>query len=63
VAGFDPVAHGFFWLAGQGGNGIQTAPALSQLAADIILNKTASFTDSDTSNANLITGLSPARFS
>ena len=63
VAGFDPVAHGFFWLAGQGGNGIQTAPALSQLAADIILNQTASSNASDTSNANLITGLSPARFS
>jgi D-arginine dehydrogenase len=59
VAGFDPVAHGFFWLAGQGGNGIQTAPALSQLAADIILSKTAS---SDASDAKLITGLSPARF-
>ena len=26
VAGFDPRASGFFWLAGQGGYGIQTAP-------------------------------------
>lgn len=33
VAGFDPARSGFFWLAGQGGYGIQTAPALSRLAA------------------------------
>ena len=33
VVGFDAAAPGFFWLAGQGGYGIQTAPALSLLAA------------------------------
>jgi D-arginine dehydrogenase len=33
VAGFDAKAPGFFWLAGQGGYGIQTAPALSLVAA------------------------------
>ncbi len=33
VVGFDADAPGFFWLAGQGGYGIQTAPALSRLAA------------------------------
>jgi D-arginine dehydrogenase len=33
VAGFDAAVPGFFWLAGQGGYGIQTAPALSFLAA------------------------------
>ena len=27
VYGFDPTADGFFWCAGQGGFGIQTAPA------------------------------------
>lgn len=37
VAGFDPVAPGFFWLAGQGGYGIQTAPALARLAAALAL--------------------------
>ncbi|MCK0292241.1 FAD-dependent oxidoreductase, partial [Salmonella sp. 15E399] len=36
VAGFDAELDGFFWLAGQGGYGIQTAPALSQLAAKLI---------------------------
>ncbi len=33
VYGFDPDAPGFFWCAGQGGFGIQTAPAGSALAA------------------------------
>jgi D-arginine dehydrogenase len=37
VAGFDPDAPGFFWLAGQGGYGIQTAPALSRTAAALVL--------------------------
>ncbi|HEY6106598.1 MAG TPA: FAD-dependent oxidoreductase [Anaeromyxobacteraceae bacterium] len=39
VAGFDPRAPGFFWLAGQGGYGIQTAPALSRLAAALALGE------------------------
>jgi len=37
VAGFSDEASGFFWLAGQGGYGIQTAPALSRAAAALIL--------------------------
>jgi D-arginine dehydrogenase len=36
VIGFDPVAPHFFWLAGQGGTGIQTAPAAGELTAAII---------------------------
>jgi D-arginine dehydrogenase len=36
VVGFSASAPGFFWLAGQGGYGIQTAPALSRLAAALI---------------------------
>lgn len=40
VVGFDPSVEGLFWLAGQGGYGIQTAPALSQLAADLVLGRT-----------------------
>ncbi|NJM31091.1 MAG: FAD-binding oxidoreductase [Rhizobiales bacterium] len=36
VCGYDAVAPRFFWLAGQGGYGIQTAPALSLLAAALI---------------------------
>jgi D-arginine dehydrogenase len=36
VYGFDPYAKGFFWCAGQGGFGIQTAPAGAKLAASLI---------------------------
>ncbi len=36
VIGFAPEAEGFFWLAGQGGYGMQTSPAASRLAADLI---------------------------
>jgi D-arginine dehydrogenase len=40
VAGFDRTAEGFFWLAGQGGYGIQTSPALSRLAGQLIRRST-----------------------
>lgn len=36
VVGYDPDAQGFFWLAGQGGFGLQTAPAVARLAAALI---------------------------
>ena len=36
VIGFDPGMDGFFWLAGQGGYGIQTCPAFSRLAGDLV---------------------------
>lgn len=33
VAGFDPLADGFFWCAAQGGYGMQTAPAMAALCS------------------------------
>ncbi|HEY9091061.1 FAD-binding oxidoreductase [Parasphingorhabdus sp.] len=39
VYGFDPVEPGFFWFAGQGGFGIQTAPAAAKLAKSIFLDR------------------------
>ena len=39
VAGFDGARRGFFWLAGQGGYGIQTAPAMGQLAAALVMGE------------------------
>ena len=33
VVGFDPDVPGFFWCVGQGGYGIQTAPAMGRLTA------------------------------
>ncbi len=37
VYGFDNHVPGFFWCAGQGGFGIQTAPAASLIAASLLL--------------------------
>jgi D-arginine dehydrogenase len=39
VYGPDPAEPRFFWCAGQGGFGIQTAPAAAQLAADLLLGR------------------------
>jgi D-arginine dehydrogenase len=36
VVGYSREIEGFFWLAGQGGYGIQTAPALSRAAAALV---------------------------
>ena len=40
VYGFDAAMPGFFWFAGQGGFGIQTAPAAAMLAAAMLLGAT-----------------------
>jgi D-arginine dehydrogenase len=37
AVGFAPDAEGFFWLAGQGGFGLQTSPAMATIAALLIL--------------------------
>jgi D-arginine dehydrogenase len=39
VVGYDPEVEGFFWLAGQGGYGIQTGEAAGRLAASLALGK------------------------
>ncbi|HTI31489.1 MAG TPA: FAD-dependent oxidoreductase [Sphingomonas sp.] len=39
VIGFDPDVPHFFWLAGQGGTGIQTAPAMARIAAAQLLRR------------------------
>ncbi|MBX3566701.1 MAG: FAD-binding oxidoreductase [Rhizobiaceae bacterium] len=57
VAGFDGAADGFFWLAGQGGYGMQTAPALSRLAGQLI-RRGAIPGDQET----IVPALSPDRF-
>ncbi|HLZ98347.1 MAG TPA: FAD-binding oxidoreductase [Steroidobacteraceae bacterium] len=36
VIGYDPDVEGMFWCAGQGGYGIQTAPAMARIAAALI---------------------------
>jgi D-arginine dehydrogenase len=39
VIGFDPARPGFFWAAALGGYGIQTAPAVGELAAALLLGQ------------------------
>lgn len=56
VAGFASDASGFFWLAAQGGYGVQTAPALSRFAASQVLGQSLP--------ADLIdTGINPEKLS
>ena len=57
VIGSDPKQPAFFWLAGQGGYGFQTAAAASQLAADLILHRSPEL------DRDLCAQLSPTRFS
>jgi D-arginine dehydrogenase len=59
VVGYAPGVQGFFWLAGQGGYGIQTAPALSRYAASQVLGQAV---PADLADLGLGGGmLSPAR--
>jgi D-arginine dehydrogenase len=39
VAGYDPLVEGFFWLAAQGGYGIQTSSGASRAAATLVIQR------------------------
>jgi len=39
VVGWDPSLGGFLWVAAVGGVGIQSSPAIGQLAADLLLGR------------------------
>ena len=59
VIGFDTGVPGLFWFAGQGGFGIQTAPAAARLGAQLLLSQ-----DRDGMTAGIAAGVyDPARFS
>lgn len=60
VMGFDPDAAGFFWLVGQGGTGIQTAPAQGLVTAGLVLD--GALPDSLTALGLDTAMLAPARF-
>ncbi len=45
VYGFDPAARDFVWFAGQGGFGIQTAPAAAELAVNLLLGREGGIVD------------------
>lgn len=55
VCGFEPDLPGFFWLAGQGGYGVQTAPALAKLTARLCTGEGEEFPPA------LLAALGPAR--
>ncbi|WP_119460815.1 NAD(P)/FAD-dependent oxidoreductase [Rhodospirillaceae bacterium SYSU D60014] len=60
VVGFDSELSGFFWLAGQGGYGIQTAPAMARLAAALARHRPV---PSDLADLGVTTeSLAPGRF-
>ena len=60
VVGYDPLVDDFFWFAGQGGYGIQTAPALARFGASIIRG---SVLDADILDRGLdVAALSPSRW-
>ena len=58
AVGFDPDRPGFFWLAGQGGYGIKTSPALGRLAAALITGEC----EPPPLPPGSVAALSPARF-
>ena len=60
VVGYDPVVEGFFWLAGQGGYGIQTGEAAGRLAAGLALGR--GLPDDIAGLGVAEAALSPARF-
>ena len=60
VIGFDPSVDGFFWLVGQGGTGIQTAPAAGELAASLLA--TGELPSGYLEEEIDLAALSPARF-
>jgi D-arginine dehydrogenase len=61
VCGADPAVDGLWWLAGQGGYGIQTAPAMAAALAGLLVD---GFLPDDLLAEGVTAGdLSPARFS
>jgi len=56
VVGFAPDAEGFFWLAGQGGFGLQTSPAMAAIAVALLTGAPWPVVDATAEE------LSPARF-
>lgn len=61
VAGFDARAEGFFWLAGHGGYGIQTAPAMGRVVAALARDK--ALPGDLVDGGVTVDGLSPSRLS
>ena len=59
VVGLDPRAEGFFWLAGQGGYGVQSSPGMAHLVRHLVLGSTLPADFADVSKS--IEAVAPAR--
>ncbi len=59
VVGFDNNTEGFFWLAGQGGYGIQTSAAMATLASGLIKQE---FESDQEQYQHIANELTPCRF-
>jgi D-arginine dehydrogenase len=59
--GWDAKAEGFFWVVGQGGYGIHTAPAAGRLAADMICGRPLDWLGEDAPEL-FLPAIDPARF-
>ncbi|MFM2044578.1 MAG: hypothetical protein RLY86_3154 [Pseudomonadota bacterium] len=59
VVGLDADLPGFFWLAGQGGYGIQTSPAMARVAAALLMGD--AFPDNVAAEGVTAADLSPHR--
>lgn len=51
IIGEDPSVKGFFWLAGQGGSGIETSPAVGRVAAELLTDGHTDSIDADSFSA------------
>jgi D-arginine dehydrogenase len=54
--GWDPIVEGFFWCVGQGGYGIQTAPAAGRFVTDLVLRRDPG------EAASIVADVAPGRF-
>jgi len=60
VVGYDPRLEGLFWIAGQGGYGIETSPAVARLSASLAVSGTVP--DDLADLGVLVETVSPKRF-
>lgn len=60
VVGYDPAAEGLFWFAGQGGTGIQMAPAMARAGAALAQGN--ELPDDISAQGLDVAALSPSRF-
>jgi D-arginine dehydrogenase len=61
AVGYDPRVSDFFWLVGQGGAGLQTAPALGRVAAELLAGRANPFAGKLSPARQFLPGQDPGR--